>query len=186
MRRALVMVLIVLSALATARVGVAGETEVHNRSGLVVRKNPAPEPGAGYRPTHVCSGVVDAGVDLDSVHLSPRLLEDGVECVAGDFDGNGSLDFALFQPPDRPNELIYQIALVIFFEGSRVKEVSELPDPPQQLCPAGHGCLCLPDVNTHDGLEQMGGGDYDRSALYVVATGEWQRFQCGGDDDSGG
>jgi hypothetical protein len=151
---------------------------------LVFQKNPFPGSAADYRPTHVCSGTLDQSVDLKSINLSRDMLKKGVECVAGDFDGNGSLDFALFQPPDLPNVLVYRSALVVFFDGPKIKMISRLDNPPPQLCRAGSQCFCMSEINQHDALEQTGGGDYDRSANYDVTTGKWTHLQCGGEDDS--
>lgn len=85
-----------------------------NDSGLVVRRSSNRGAGSDNKPPHTCSGRLAENVTLEKVGLTPELLKQGVECVAGDFDGNGYYDFALFQPRAMGDS--YAKALVLFFE----------------------------------------------------------------------
>ncbi|MGH2506732.1 MAG: hypothetical protein ACRESI_02030 [Gammaproteobacteria bacterium] len=159
------------------------EKAVVNQSGLVYRPNDIKGVAADYHPSHICSGTLHQDVGLKQIKLSTVLLQEGVECVAGDFDGNGFLDFALYQPPSSPSVLNYAIAYVIFFDGPRIQMVSILTHPPAHLWPAGTQGVCFRHANKTDALSQEGGGERDRTATFDQTTGKWKRDQCGGEDD---
>jgi hypothetical protein len=97
--------------------------------------NPKNESTIFYRnelkqPRNVCSGSINDSTILDKIGLKEADLKKGVECVVGDFDGNGCLDFALYgriihEPPviDHPEALG-----VIFFQGSNIIKTQALKD----------------------------------------------------------
>ena len=161
-----------------------GMAETLNQSSLVFKNNSVDAGVDNYRPQHICSGTLNQEVDLREIDLSTELLQKGVECVAGDFDGNGFLDFALYKPAPSSKDLRYAAAKVIFFDGAKIKQVSLLENPPTQLWKSGEEGICFRS-NTHpDGLSQSGGGEYDRTALFDSQSGKWRLDQCGGESAS--
>ncbi len=175
---------ILLSVLGLSSKGMA---EILNQSNLVFKSNSVDAGVADYRPQHICSGTLNQTIDLREIGLSPELLQKGVECVAGDFDGNGFLDFALYKPAPSSKDLRYAAAKVIFFDGAKIKQVSLLENPPTQLWKSGEQGICFrssthPDaLSQSDGLSQSGGGEYDRTAFFDSKSGKWQLDHCGGE-----
>jgi hypothetical protein len=79
---------------------------------------------------NVCSGSLNDVTILNKIGLTEADLRKGVDCVVGDFDGNGYLDFALYgriihEPPviDHPEALG-----VISFQGSNILKTQVLKD----------------------------------------------------------
>lgn len=73
----------------------------------------------------ICQGAVPKNVDLNQIGLSPTDLKNGVECVSGDFDSNGSLDFMLYGSYIRSENRRY--SLVLFYKGATVLKTQLIP-----------------------------------------------------------
>src|SRR5438105_4689621 len=112
------MKLILLSfALCTTSMGVsvAGE-RIKNESAVTYRRN-----SSGEIDTYICSGAVPKGVNLEKIGVNVDGFKSGVVCAPGDFDGNGYLDFALYNNSKAKNQ-----GLVIFFKKSKVIGTSDI------------------------------------------------------------
>lgn len=154
-----------------------------NQSQLLFKENPAKRYPDDYLPSHVCYGAVPRDVGLEQIGLSSEQLRKGAECVAGDFDGNGSIDFALYQEEGQhSNVLFYVAAKVVFFDGKRVIRVSTLKDPPTNLWRKGSDGPCFRNSSKTDGLMVYGNGELDRTLLFNSISGEWKADQCGGEN----
>lgn len=102
-------------------------SNIKNESALHFESTDAPpqitdEIGATY-----CFGILDTCLDrLLEIGISKFRLQKGVQCAAGDFDGNGYLDFAIWGI-DTTKKHKYNIQwtdtenyLVLFFEKSKI------------------------------------------------------------------
>jgi hypothetical protein len=69
--------------------------EVKNESSITVTKSSESISPESQYYGFKCSGLLQESI-LKRVHLAPVDLKNGVDCAPGDFDGNGYLDFALF------------------------------------------------------------------------------------------
>ena len=128
-------------------------------------------------------GTIGVDVKLQDIGLSSEALRKGVECVAGDFDGNGSVDFALYQEEGKSSNVLFYIAAkVIFFDSKGVRRVSILKNPPTNLWPKGTEGPCFRNPNKTDGLMVYGDGELDRTLLFDSSNGKWKQDQCGGED----
>ena len=103
--------------------GIAGSLNTKNES-TIVYKNELKQ------SRNVCSGSINDATILHKIGLTEADLRKDVDCVVGDFDGNGYLDFALYgriihEPPviDHPEALG-----VIFFQGSNISKTQVLKD----------------------------------------------------------
>jgi len=127
---------------------------------------------------NVCSGILNDAAILNKIGITEADLKKGVDCVVGDFDGNGYLDFAVYgriihEPPviDHPEALG-----VIFFQGSNILKTQVLKDKhfsAPELYPATtkKGPFGEP-VSKTTGIVEWGEGGATVICLYNSSIGE--------------
>lgn len=91
-----------------------------NRSGITVNHH---RPGERQS----CRGSISSKVRLSEIGISPQELKTGLVCVAGDFDGDGYLDFLFYgKVTHRKNsDSYYKKFLIVFFNKNNI--VRQIP-----------------------------------------------------------
>ena len=169
----LVAVLTCVAGANAANKPVTDESGFHRRPNLVSVDQP------GIHPPQFCKGKPPPSPELEVIKLTARLEKEGARCVAGDFDGNGSLDFILYDAPDAATG-IYKTGYSVQFDGPQITRVKTISNPPTQLWPAGSPGPCARDTAHPDGLMQGGNGGLARTLLLNLANGRWTEDTCGG------
>jgi len=168
---------LVVPFLFSASLSVSSEKTVMNKSGISFRANKYQGGAEDYYPSHICQGALKAKVSLADIGISDEKLMIGVECVAGDFDRNRYLDFVFFKTPVSKSILDYSMAKIVFFEGAKVKTVSDLKNPPRNLLPEKKRGPCNESFK-QDALVQYGNGDANRTAVFIANQGIWKENRC--------
>ncbi len=90
----------------------AGPTDVRNESSLTFQRKAT---------AFICSGLASQEEGLARIELSKAELKKGTACAPGDFDGNGYLDFALFNVPKAKNQ-----GIVFFYEKEKIMNTTDI------------------------------------------------------------
>lgn len=74
---------------------------------------PAPQGVPALYSGAICSGVLEGDANLGATGITRQELQQGVGCVSGDYDGNGSADFVLYRSKDIENGARVLVVLTV-------------------------------------------------------------------------
>ena len=120
-------------------------------------------------PNHICKGKIETSQILKGIGLSPGALKNGTPCVAGDFDGNGFIDFAFLKEIGNEEYTHNYKAVVIFYGDKGIIHTSSLKV-------SGHLILTCPKCDqekSRDGIAQYGSGDMAHTLFFDKAEDTW-------------
>lgn len=142
-----------------------------------------PEKTDAYLPGR-CSGKVGSDAQLEKVGLTNEMLKVGVQCVAGDFDGNGYLDFALYGSKVSKLKYLERDYRIIFFDRehvifvSQIRNISDYSEPlPLQLYYKGIKYDECPKPK-NEGLYSPGAGEFNTIYLFDKNKKIFTKFSC--------
>ena len=103
--------------------GTAGSLNPKNESAIICKNDLK-------QTRNICSGTLNDPTILNMIGLKDADLKKGTKCIAGDFDGNGYLDFALYGRSIYESPVIDRSEAlgVIFFQGSNIIKTQVLKD----------------------------------------------------------
>lgn len=139
--------------------------------GAVLSKNPGE-----------CRGLARYATSISDIGLSEKQLQVGQSCIWGDFDGNGSIDIAIWGAlTESPGYVGTRIFKVLFFEEGQIIKSQIIENTNKDtllLYPKTNKIGEFGEPTTKlDGLVQWGEGDLTYIYLYDRSSGKLQRHE---------
>lgn len=133
-----------------------------------------------------CSGTVGKEAKLEEVGLTSEMLKVGVQCVAGDFDGNGYLDFALYGSKVSKLKYLERDYRIIFFDHAQVIFISQIRNMGDYGGEPDVLMLYRKDYDLSDrcpkskreGLISWGHGEFNIIYLFDTKKKVFTKFSC--------
>ena len=131
----------------------------------------------------VCLGAEHYAEQLKGIGLTSEQLASRVTCVAGDFDGNGDLDFAIWGAAvnDINSGALFRKFMVLFFEAGTVLRTQAIVNRNRDHLWLYHP-QCEPNefgspVSDLPGLVQSGEGGTTYYFIYDAGSGKLKRYE---------